>query len=151
DAERRALARLPAHAGDASPLEITIEEAPPWTSDDRSLFPERGPAVVDWVEGRVRISHGAFVGEVDPIGARGRLHRSVPEAFPLEITLRMAMAARLPLLGGLPLHAAGIVIEGRALAFFGPSGAGKSTLAGLSPHPVLSDELVAVVPTGDSF
>jgi hypothetical protein len=151
DADYRALARLPVHAGDASPLRIELVDAPPWKSEDRALFPEQGPAVVDWVEGRVRISHRTFVGEVDPFGRSGRLFRAVKEPFPLEILLRTAMAARLPLVGGLPLHAAGIVLEGRAVAFFGPSGAGKSTLAGLSPHPVLSDELVAVVPAGGAF
>jgi hypothetical protein len=56
------------------------------------------------------------------------------------------MMARLPVIGGLPLHAAGVVVEGRGVAFFGPSGAGKSTLAATAPFPVLSDELVALAP-----
>jgi hypothetical protein len=56
------------------------------------------------------------------------------------------MMARLPLVGGLPLHAAGAVIGGRAVGFFGPSGAGKTTLADTCPETVLSDELVAIAP-----
>jgi len=150
-AERRSLARLPSHPGDEPALRVTLEEEPPWASEDATLFPDRGPAVVDWVEGRVRISHGSFVAELDPLGGTGRLYRPSPEGFPLEITLRTAMAARLPLIGGLPLHSAGIVLDGRAVAFFGPSGAGKSTLASASPHPVLSDELIAVVPAAGAF
>jgi hypothetical protein len=54
------------------------------------------------------------------------------------------MCCRLPLAGGVALHAAGVVVDGHGVVFFGASGAGKSTLAGTSPHPVVSDELVAV-------
>jgi hypothetical protein len=147
DSERRSLARLGAAAAERAPYRLTLEREPPWSSDDLSLFPERGPAVVDWVEGRVRVSHATFVAELDPRERFGRLFRKVDEAYPLEITLRTALASRLPLEGGVPLHAAGIVLEdGRSVAFFGPSGAGKSTLAGTSRDPVLSDELVALVP-----
>jgi hypothetical protein len=85
------------------------------------------------------------VAELDPVGLTGRLFRRSPRRGGLEITLRTALCSRLPFDGGLPLHAAGVVAEGRGLVFFGPSGAGKSTLAALSPHPVLSDELVAVI------
>ena len=67
-------------------------------------------------------------------------------AYPLETVIRTSLMARLPLDGGLPLHAAGVVLDGQAIAFFGPSGAGKSTLAATSPVPVLSDELVAIAP-----
>ena len=74
------------------------------------------------------------------------MHRREERAYPLEAVIRTAMMARLPLVGGLPLHAAGVVAHGRGLAFFGPSGAGKTTLAETSPHPVLSDELVALGP-----
>jgi len=110
-------------------------------------FPPGSPALVDWANERVLVRHRHFVCELDPAHLRGRLHRAQPDrAFPLEMSLRVAMASRLPLEGGLPLHAAGILTGGRGLAFFGPSGAGKSTLAGLSPYPVLSDELLAVVP-----
>jgi hypothetical protein len=56
------------------------------------------------------------------------------------------MMARLPLVGGIPLHAAGVVLAGRGVAFFGASGAGKTTLSASSPAPVLSDELVAIGP-----
>ncbi len=144
--ERRSLARLAATAAGPSTFRLTLADAAPWTSEDASLFPARGPAVVDWVGEGVRVSHSTFVAELDPRAGTGRVFRRVAEAYPLEITLRMALASRLPLEGGLPLHAAGIVLEGQAVAFFGVSGAGKSTLAGMSPYPVLSDELVAVTP-----
>jgi hypothetical protein len=60
--------------------------------------------------------------------------------------IRTSLMARLPLVGGLPLHAAGVVLAGRGVAFVGPSGAGKTTLSATSPVPVLSDELVAIGP-----
>jgi hypothetical protein len=146
--EHGALDRLDvAPAGTADPpfrIELVAEE--PWTSREESLFPRWEPAVQRWVEGRLLCSHESFTAEIDPEGARARLHRRQRRAYPLETVIRTAMMARLPLVGGLPLHAAGIVLRGRGVAFFGPSGAGKTTLAATSPYPVLSDELVAVTP-----
>ncbi len=151
DAERAALARLgsmgpiPAPdsraAGQAFPLRLAREA--PWL--EQKVIPE-GPAAVDWADDRVRVRHAQFLAEIDPFRPSGVLFRRTPASFPLEISLRVALSSRLPLVGGVPLHAAGLVIDDRAVVFFGPSGAGKSTLAGLSPYPVLSDELIAVVP-----
>jgi hypothetical protein len=74
--------------------------------------------------------------------------RSDPDsAAGLVTTVRTALSARLPLEGGVLIHAAGFDRDGEGLVFFGPSGIGKSTLAGRAPWPVLSDELVAVLPT----
>lgn len=103
------------------------------------------PASVEWRDGLVHVRHATFMAEIDPATRRGRLWRATHEAYPLEITLRVAVSTFLPFQGGLPVHAAGLVSEAGAMVFFGPSGAGKSTLAGLSPWPVLSDELVGVV------
>jgi hypothetical protein len=117
----------------------------PWTSDE-PLPAIGGPAAIDWADGRVRVGHAAFVAELDPAGLSGSLFRVPGLASGIEVALRTALCSRLALTGGLPLHAAGIVVGGRGVVCFGPSGAGKSTLAALSPHAVLSDELVAVVP-----
>jgi hypothetical protein len=123
---------------------LRLVAEPPWTSPEP--HPSKGPATIDWVEGRVRVGHAGFVAELDPVNLAGSLFRAPGWASGLEVALRTALCSRLPLDGGLPLHAAGIALDGRGVVFFGPSGAGKSTLASLSPHPVLSDELVAVVP-----
>ena len=144
EAERDAIARLDPDEGSEDALHVEIVTSPPWTSDDPSLFPQWEPAVQRWVEGRLLCSHRSFTAEVDPLAARARLHRTEERAYPLEAVVRTAMMARLPLQGGLPLHAAGVVVNGRGVVLFGPSGAGKTTVASTSPFPVLSDELVAV-------
>ena len=173
-AERRSLARLPpdeprratgpavapgvsqsASPGPASGVEDAASGAAsfvlelrdgPLTPGEDTLALDDAPAAVDWARHRVTVRHRRLEAELDPAAGTGWLRRDPSVGWPLEVTLRTALAARLPLEGGLPLHAAGLVVEGRGLVFFGPSGAGKSTLAAASPHPVLSDEMVAIVP-----
>ena len=147
-AEREAIGRLDGDERDdpQAPFRIDLVPAPPWTSEDPALFPRWEPAVQRWESERLLCSHRSFTAEIDPFGAHARLHRREERAYPLEAVIRTAMMARLPLLGGLPFHAAGIVMDGRGVVFFGPSGAGKTTVASTSPFPVLSDELVAVAP-----
>jgi hypothetical protein len=145
--ELGALARLEAvPAGAPDPFVIQLVPEDPWTSTDPSLFPQWEPAVQRWVEGRLLCSHKSFTAEIQPEKGRARLHRRESRAYPLEAVIRVSMIVRLPLAGGLPLHAAGVVLAGRGVAFFGPSGAGKTTLAATSPYPVLSDELVVIAP-----
>lgn len=145
--EREALERLDPQPADAQqPFTIELVDAAPWSSDDPSLFPQWEPAVQRFVGDVLRASHKSFTAEIEPYASRARLQRREARAYPLETVIRTSMMARLPLVGGLPLHAAGVVLEGRGVAFFGASGAGKTTLAATSPVPVLSDELVAIGP-----
>jgi hypothetical protein len=148
--DRTALARISregAGAGErALPFRLRLVAEPPWASADPAPFEDGAPAAIDWVDERVRVKHARFLAELDPIGRSGRLFRRSRGGGALEITLRTVLCSRLPFEGGLPLHAAGIVADGQGIAFFGVSGAGKTTLASRSPYPVLSDELVAVVP-----
>jgi len=147
-AERAAIGRLDG-ADDGPPQEpFRIELVPeaPWTSGDAALFPRWDPAVQRWSDGRLLCSHRSFTAEMDPAAAWARVQRREDRAYPLEAVIRTAMMARLPLLGGLPLHAAGVILNERGVAFFGPSGAGKTTLSDTCPESVLSDELVAVAP-----
>jgi hypothetical protein len=147
-AEREAIGRLdPDEPDDAqAPVRIELVEAPPWTSGDPALFPQWEPAVQRWEGGRLLCSHRSFTAEIDPFSGSARLHRREERAYPLEAVIRTAMMARLPIVGGLPFHAAGVVAHGQGVVFFGPSGAGKTTVVATSPFPVLSDELVAVAP-----
>lgn len=61
-----------------------------------------------------------------------------------ENLLRLVVAYRLLARGGVLLHSAGVVVDGRAWVLFGRSGAGKSTICALAAEAgldVLSDEL----------
>jgi hypothetical protein len=70
----------------------------------------------------------------------------------LENFLRPLTASYILARGGLLLHAAGVVRDGRAYVFFGPSGSGKTTVTRLSPRDlVLSDDLTLVVHEGGAF
>jgi hypothetical protein len=110
-----------------------------------------GPASVSTAGDLVRIEADRFRAEVRPFEGRATLLRPLGRPFCLEATMRVALCCRLPLIGGLPLHAAGSVLEKGGVVFHGVSGAGKSTISASSPCPVLSDEAVAVVPRGEGF
>lgn len=70
----------------------------------------------------------------------------------IENCLRWRIADMALLRGGVILHAAGLVRDGKAHIFFGHSGAGKSTVASLSPDALLlSDDLVLVLKKGERF
>ena len=54
--------------------------------------------------------------------------------------------------GGLLVHGAGIVRDGRAFVFFGPSGSGKTTITDLSPgDTILSDDLTLILPAARGY
>lgn len=102
------------------------------------------PATVTADGGRIGLSHQMFQAVVDLTTGSGVLKRDPRTVFPLQVTLRVIMCGQLPAMGMVPLHAAGVLIGADGVGLFGPSGAGKTTIAGVSPHPVLSDELVVV-------
>lgn len=125
------------------PLRVELLRDMPWPAERPLDLPDGTAAQVD-VDGTLLwVRHRRYLAQVDLGRARVRLWRAEPHAG-LLATLRVALCARLPEIGGLPLHAAGIVVAGQGLVFFGPSGAGKSTLAATRSSGVLSDELVAV-------
>jgi hypothetical protein len=147
--EREALERLAAASastasGDVAPFRLGLVDRLPWPGQTLEDFAAPGPAAVEAAQDQLHLTHRRYAAALDPVTWTGRLFRPDPQSAALEVTLRVALSARLPSLGVLPLHAAGLVIDGAGHAFFGPSGAGKSTLSGLAPGPVISDELVAV-------
>ena len=110
-----------------------------------------GPASVS-VEGSVvRVTGGRLSAEIDPPQKTVRVHRRAGQDGSLPIVLRVALCCRLPMDGGLPIHAAGVATPAGAVVFFGPSGAGKSTIASTAPYPVLSDEFVVVAAARGRF
>jgi hypothetical protein len=75
-----------------------------------------------------------------------------PAPRAMENFLRSAVAWLAMERGGLFLHGASIVRQGKAYLFFGPSGAGKSTLAELSGEgQVISDDLTLILGTADGL
>lgn len=127
-----------------APWVVRLVPEPPWETAGTPLPGAGAAASVAAAGADVRVGHQRFRALVSPGHRRVTLWRDVDHSGPLEVALRVALACRLPGAGGVPLHAAGVAMAGAGLVFFGPSGAGKSTIAGLAPHPVLSDELVAV-------
>ena len=70
----------------------------------------------------------------------------------LENAVRFLTARVAVELGGLPLHAAGVLRQGRAYLFAGPSRSGKTTAVSLSPETVsLGDDLGLVIPAADGW
>lgn len=151
--ERATLAALDAggterawDAGDPRAWPIEVVDAPFTPPADGPLEP--APAAVRFCDGFLAVSHASFEAQLDAVGGSGRLWRREADGSALFITLRVALAALLPLHGGLPLHAAGVVLDGQGCCFFGPSGAGKSTLAAsAAAHGlhVFSDEQVSLL------
>jgi hypothetical protein len=102
------------------------------TSDSaRYSMPEGSAEIVS--SGRATIRLGRDLGE--------------REYFTLVNLLRACLAWSLPSRGGALLHAAGLVVAGRAFLMVGPEGSGKSTWTALGEREgarVLSDDLVLV-------
>ena len=124
-------------------VEAEVEGDDPGPFDPKSMT-----AAFDASTARYHMKEGSA--EV-PLGgpARVRLLRSTGEKqyFALVNLVCAALAWRLPSRGGALLHAAGIVLEGRAFVLVGPEGSGKTTWAALARSAgarVLSDDIVLV-------
>ncbi len=111
---------------------------------------------------RFQAGPGRFLLMVDGIArylvAGGREIRIQKEAEAEDDAVRLflrgsAFGALLHQRGALPLHAAAIRANGRAVLFCGVSGVGKSALAGAffkRGYPVLADDICALSPDGEN-
>jgi hypothetical protein len=127
-------------------------EVPGWEVQlvmDESLPRPGGPfftARPRFVEGRCQLQAQGFVGEIVP-DERHALLRAHPaaELGDLAYFVRSVFALHAFEGGAIIFHAAGIVHQGVAYAFFGHSGSGKTTVARLSKGmPVLNDDLLFI-------
>jgi hypothetical protein len=86
-------------------------------------------------------------------GAAGHLALAIGQPLEgIEYFLRVCYAVLAYKAGGLMVHGAGIVRDGRGFIFFGHSGSGKTTVARHSAeHLVLNDDLVIVLPRGETW
>lgn len=93
-------------------------------------------------EGEWRIERGDFRASLDPVVRRGRIRQS-ENPYSIDTVLRIVHTLALAAEGGLLLHAASAIVDGRANLFAGASGAGKTTLSRLAPPGarLLSDEI----------
>jgi hypothetical protein len=110
---------------------------------DREVGPHEGLPGMEWSESGLRIWEGGMEGRFDPLSGEAELliTRGGPE-FLLENYLRAVVAVVSLSRGGILLHSASVIRDGRAYLFFGPSGAGKSTSAELSTsYHVTGDDL----------
>jgi hypothetical protein len=103
-------------------------------------------------EGLWRIERGDFRAVLDAREGRGRI-RQTSNPYSIDTLLRIVHTLALAPRGGLLLHAASVVRNGRALVFTGKSGAGKTTLSRLAPPDaaVLTDEVSYVRRDGESY
>jgi hypothetical protein len=84
--------------------------------------------------------------------ATGQGHLVMAPTGLIENFLRVLYAWCMTRAGGLLLHSAGVVKDGRAFLFFGASGSGKTTITRLSSeYTILSDDILIVKPVNGSF
>ena len=123
-------------SGQAPDYEFDVELAPPADIDpdaDVRVFRQ---------DGKWRLERGDFRAEWDPVSRRGLVRQS-PNPYSIDAVLRIVHSLVLAGQGGLLVHAASVVRNGRAFLFAGVSGAGKTTLARLAPPDatLLTDEI----------
>jgi len=147
-------------SGDGGPAELRIQVRPAIVGTYLD-FSRQGDSREYAIETRVRDGklHAwsyAFAGWFAIDGAEGEICLcenpiESPERS-IENFLRVAFSWRAARLGGLLLHASGLVRQGRAYLFFGPSGIGKTTIARLSPYELLlNDDCIHVTSRAPVF
>ena len=92
--------------------------------------------------GRWVLQRSDFRAELDPALRHGRIWQSATQ-YAIDAAFRIVHSLLLAKQGGLLVHAASVVRNGRAFLFAGVSGAGKTTISRLAPPDVtlLTDEI----------
>jgi hypothetical protein len=132
---------------DARPVfEFDVEIAPSGKiTDEEDLS-------VCFTGGRWVLERGDFHAELDPGLRRGRI-RQTANPYAIDAAFRILHSLLLAKQGGLLVHAASAVRNGRAFLFVGASGAGKTTISRLAPPDatLLTDEISYVRRQGDGY
>lgn len=104
------------------------------------------------VEGRWIMERGDFHAEMQPSARRGFI-RQTANPYSLDAAFRILHSLLLAETGGLLIHAASCVRNGRAFLFAGVSGAGKTTISRLAPPDatLLTDEISYVRNSGGVY
>ena len=106
------------------------------------------------LDGLILLQRSDFAGCLDLTARRGKnIFGKNMGPFAVESFLRIAYSFLAVDRGGLLLHSAGVLRDGRGYIFPGQSGTGKSTIASLATptEAVLSDEMVVVRKGGDGY
>ncbi len=132
-------------SADAS-IEFDIDLKPPAFID-----PDADVRVTSRV-GRWLIERGDFRAEWDPATGRGWICQSA-NPYSIDGVLRIVHTLVLAKQGGLLLHSASAVRNGKAFLFAGVSGAGKTTISSLAPADatLLTDEISYVRPQDGGY
>jgi len=107
---------------------------------------------VKYCHGIWKLGRGDFLAEWNPAAGRGRIRQS-RNPHSIDAVLRIVHSLVLAKEGGLLLHSASAVRDGRAFLFAGVSGAGKTTISRLAPSDatLLTDEISYVRRHGDGY
>lgn len=97
---------------------------------------------VEYADGLWRMRRGDFRAEWDPVARRGRVRQSL-NPYAIDSLLRILHTLVLAGKGGVLMHAASVIRNGKAYLFTGVSGAGKTTISRLAPADatLLTDEI----------
>jgi hypothetical protein len=129
-----------------SEIEFDVEITPPLRGDPDA------PVRVTQHAGQWRMERGDFWAEWDPRSRRGKIRQSA-NPYSIDAVLRITHTLVLAREGGLLLHAASAIRNGRAFVFAGVSEAGKTTISRLAPADatLLTDEISYVRKQGDGY
>jgi hypothetical protein len=127
-------------------VELDVDLNPPAIID-----PEADVRVTNRL-GRWAIERGDFRAEWDPATRHGWIRQSA-NPYSIDGVLRIVHTLVLAKQGGLLLHSASAVRNGKAFLFAGVSGAGKTTISRFAPPDatLLTDEISYVRPQGDGY
>lgn len=129
-----------------SPFKVRVD-ADSGSSPQTHLTPDAG-----FAGERIIFDLPGYRGTIDPNSRADLVINSQRPVQGVDYFLRVVLSALAFRSGGLMLHAAGIVRNGRAYLFFGRSGSGKTTVARNSPDDqVLNDDLVILRPEEGSW
>jgi hypothetical protein len=128
-------------------FELAFDLAATGSDPEAEVHVRRDNNDADWI-----LERGDFQARWDPRTGRGRVRQN-SNPYSLDSVLRIVHSLVLAERGGLLLHAASAICDGRAYLFSGVSGAGKTTMTRLAPADItlLTDEISYLRPAAAGY
>ena len=133
--------------------DFPAKQAATFTTDIQWVGKERTSSLLDtntdFQEAVLHFSAPGYQGFINEKTGQGQLQLSSAQPVEdIDYYLRVAFALLAHSAGGILMHTAGIVRDGRAYLFFGHSGSGKTTACRVSAdqHTILNDDLILLTP-----